>query len=109
MPLWPISLISLSLVAVLCLVGTFAPSYKDNLGQRIGMAILCFGCASRVQAIWESQVVSPDWVLVHFGIALYALSTAFKHWRINAREKRESKRLHVVAGKDLRHVSGGKR
>jgi hypothetical protein len=85
MQLWPISIAALSIVTALCIVGTLAPTYRDNLAQRIGMALLAYGCASRVQAIWLAQFVAHDWLAVHVGMALYALGTAYKHWQFARR------------------------
>jgi len=106
MQLWPISVVALSIVTVLCLVGTLAHSYKDNLAQRIGMALLAYGCASRVQHIMGSQYVSPDWLVVHVGIAVYAMGTAFKHWRLIRRAR--CAELTELAERDYIHVVGGK-
>ena len=81
MELWHFSAAALSITAVLCLIGTLAPSYNDNFVQRVGMAVLCYGCVSRVQHIFITERVSIDWAFVHVGMALYAIGTAWKQYR----------------------------
>ena len=81
MQLWHVSVIALSLVFVLCVVGTFHPKYIDNLGQRAGMFILALGCASRVQGIWETKYVANDWWMIHVGIAVFGISTAYRQYQ----------------------------
>lgn len=81
MNLWPVSVAALLIVTLLCITGTLAPSFKDNLAQRAGMALLAYGCASRVESIWHSQYVPIDALFLHLGMAIYACGTAYKHWR----------------------------
>ena len=91
MELWHLSVAALSITAVVCLWGTLAPSYQDNLIQRAGMAVLCIGCASRVQNIFIAERVSVDWAFVHCGMALYAIGTAWKQY-MNCRRDRPALR-----------------
>lgn len=80
-PIYLLSCLCLSFVAVICMVGCFSPRYDDNMLQRIGMAVLGMGCIARVQSIWAAEVVANDWFLVHGGMALVAAGTAWKLYR----------------------------
>lgn len=77
--MWLASCICLVFVGAVCLVGTLWRRYDDNLVQRCGMAVLCFGCAGRAGEIWHAQYVRADWLLVHVGMALIAAGVS---WRV---------------------------
>lgn len=82
-PAW-ISTGSLALVAVLCIVGVLAHSYKDNLFERIGMAFVCGGCVARIYGAWHDSPPPPSALLLHVGIALFAIGSGwakFRNWR----------------------------
>lgn len=75
--MWIISLVSLSTVTALCSLGVFHPAFKDNLIQRIGMGWLVIACCGRVYWIWLNETTNASWMLVHAGMAIYAIGTAF--------------------------------
>ena len=76
--MWMVSLVSLSLVAALCVVGVFHGAFRDTLLQRIGMAWLCIACCGRVRWVWLNQTTDPSWMMVHVGMAIYAVGTFSK-------------------------------
>lgn len=92
--MWIISIIALSLVITLCLLGIWHQAFKDNLLQCLGMGWLVIACIGRVHWLWLAERVEPSWMLVHVGMAIYALGTALKvvmhhgrdnGWRLIAR------------------------
>jgi hypothetical protein len=81
MSLWMVSVACLVLTAVCCMAGALAHRYNENLGQQAGMALLCFGASTIAWRIWRVEYVNPDAVLTHAGLALFAVSTAWKVYR----------------------------
>ncbi len=77
--MWLVSVICLSVVGLLCVVGTFHHRFDDNLGMRIGMGILGIGCAGRVVRLIETQSISPDALVMHVGMAMFALGLAWRY------------------------------
>lgn len=84
--MWIVSFVSLSIVAVLCLVGVLHQGFKDNLLQCLGMSLLCVACFGRASSIWMTEITAGSWMLVHVGMALYALGTTQKVTLHNARD-----------------------
>lgn len=82
MELWHFSITALAITAALCLVGTFAPNYRDNFAQRLGMGLLCFGCVARIEHLWWSERVSPEAFVLHSGLVMYAIGTAWKQSKL---------------------------
>ena len=76
--MWIISVVSLSVVAALCLLGVFHRSFQDNLLQCVGMGGLCVACCGRIHWIWTTEMTVPSWMLVHLCVAIYAVGTAHK-------------------------------
>ena len=76
-----VSICALSIVAVLCLVGVFSSHFDDTLGQRVGMSLIAIWCIARVQTKMLDPDTEPVHLLLHIGLASYAIGTALKHWR----------------------------
>lgn len=76
--MWILSVCALSLVFVLCVLGIWHQSFRENLLQFIGMSWLMVACAGRIAWLWEAERVEPSWMLVHVGMAIYAAGTALK-------------------------------
>lgn len=93
MQLWQVSLVCLLITGVLCIIGVLAHAYEDNLGQRIAMALISIACFSRVKSISMTETVMLDWLMIHMGMALFSLATA---WRVVRRLKhmRDDRRMH---------------
>ncbi len=94
--MWIFSIVSLSLVIALCLMGIWHDAFKDNLLQCLGMACLIIACTGRVHWVWQAEYVDPSWMLVHVSMALYALGTA---WKVVLRHGRGSG-WRLIAGFD---------
>lgn len=84
--MWMFSVGCFSVTFVMCLWGTYADAYDDNWGQRLGMAVVGIGCASRISSIWELKDVNPEWLILHSGLAIFSISTGIK---VYARWKRK--------------------
>jgi hypothetical protein len=77
MTMWFVSVVSLCLVFVLCVLGTFHGAFKDNVLQRGGMMVLGIASAGRVVYLWHVQrTVDPAWTALHIGIAIFVFGTA---------------------------------
>lgn len=83
--MWMISIAALSITALLCALGVFHRAYNDNVLQRVGMSWLCIAAIGRVWWIWQTQITDPSWMLVHVGMAIYAIGTAKKVLLMHAR------------------------
>lgn len=102
MQLWMLSFFSLIFVTATCMFGAISKTFHDNLLQRVGMAVLAIGCSSRVQAIFETQAVKNDWVLVHVGMAIIAGGTMLRVVlrELTKRQERRNKRRQALESKD---------
>ena len=76
-----ISIVALSIVATLCVIGVFHPRFDDTLGQRIGMSIIGSWCLLRIPVKFGTFDTEPVHLLLHIGMAFYACGTALKAWR----------------------------
>lgn len=106
--MWIVSFVCLWFVALMCVVGVLSPVYEDNIAQRIGMALTCFGVLARANEIWYFEAVAPVSLMAHIGLALFAAGVAFKVL-IRRAEDRTVRALLAMEFKDWRHVSGGKK
>ena len=80
-----LSCLYLSFVTVCCMLGAFSQRYDATLSQRLGMATLGLGCYARVVAIWATQSIANDWLMVHGGMAMIAAGTlcrTYKDWKL---------------------------
>jgi hypothetical protein len=78
-----VSVVALSGVAVITVAGVFSPSYRDNLLQRLGMAMASLSALALIDqmvAHANCQVSSAALPLFYVGILLWALGTAKKVW-----------------------------
>lgn len=78
-----LSMISLAIVALLCIVGALSPHYRDNLAQRLGLACVALACLALLEHVWRAQWINPACALLAVGLLSYALGTAAKvlHFR----------------------------
>lgn len=76
--MWIISFACLVFVAFMCVVGTLSRTYDDNLFQRLGMALFCFGALARANEVMHAQAVPAELLLGHIGLAVFAMGTTFK-------------------------------
>jgi hypothetical protein len=103
------SIICLSWLALLCLLGVFHDAFEDNLLQRIGMAMMAIWCVSRVWEklhTWDTDTIH---IVLHVALAMYATGTALKvarrHWALKRAHGTEAREL----GRGEQHqVAGGK-
>jgi len=85
--MWAISMVSLSVVLVLCALGVFAGAFKDNFLQRVGMGVLAIAACGRLWQLWLSGVNDGIFVF-YLGVAIYAAGTASKVVAYHGREHR---------------------
>lgn len=74
--------ISLGVICAVSVLATFSKTFDDNLGQTLGLGATCMGAAVRMTEL--VGVIPNDTngrFLLTYGMALYALSTAYKFWR----------------------------
>lgn len=83
--MWIVSFICLSLTALICAIGVFHSSFKDNFLQCVGMGGLCIADIGRANAVWNTEYVAESWMLVHLFVFIYALGTFLKVIVINGR------------------------
>jgi len=73
-----LSIISLGLVALLCVVGALSPHYRDNLAQRVGLACVGLACLALLEHVWRAQWVNPACALLAVGLLCFGLGTTAK-------------------------------
>jgi hypothetical protein len=103
------SIVALSWLALLCLLGVFHDAFEDNLLQRVGMAGLALWSVSRVWEKLQTWDTPAIHMVLHVALALYATGTALKvarrHWAVKrsrgteARELRRGEQHQVAGGK----------
>lgn len=76
-----VSLFLLSTIVLLCLLGLYHKSFKDNWGQTIGMVILGPSCVFAGISIWQAQWHEPISFLILAGLWSFACGTAYKVWK----------------------------
>jgi hypothetical protein len=100
-----ISALCLALVGVLCVVGVFHPRYEDTLGERIGMSMVGLWCLARVPTkLWEGAETEPVHLLLHIGLASFALGMAIAKYRArhcDCRNEEEARRQAADRGGPL--------
>ena len=76
----------LLVIAIASLLAIYSQGYDDNLMQRIGLSMTCFGAVIRIYAMFHGQGDSdaPRLLLVH-GIAIFAAGSVWMHWRNHRR------------------------
>jgi threonine/homoserine efflux transporter RhtA len=98
-----VSIVALSIVGGLCVVGVFHPRFNDNFVQRVGLSMLGIWCILRIYVKVETMDTEPVHLFLHIGLALYAISTAYKLCQIDKRRK-GPRELSIT---EQRQVSGG--
>ncbi len=73
-----VSLICLSIVAVLCLIGALHPAYDDNLLQRIGMGCICLSSIALMEHVYRYGGASSACSLMAIGMLMFALGVVLK-------------------------------
>lgn len=71
-----ITIVSLWIVLLMCAAGVFSPVFDDNTLQRIGLGGVGVGVVP-----WLFEAPAELVVLLHVGMASYALGTALKVWK----------------------------
>lgn len=86
--MWIISIVSLSIIVALCVLGVYHAAFKDNLLQCVGMGFLCIALAGRIERIWGSEYIDFGEAAVHISLAFYAVGTALKVIVHHGRDRR---------------------
>ena len=80
-----ISMILLTLIALLCLLGIFHPQYEDSTLERVGMSVISLWCLARVFSIHRGypndDVSDAGELILYTGMFCYAVAAAFRGWR----------------------------
>jgi hypothetical protein len=72
----------LAVVGLLCIVGVFHPRYKDTLLERIGMSLVGLWCLARIAVkVSAGEQTEPVHLLLHVGLACFAVGMAAAKWR----------------------------
>ena len=75
-------LITLAIIAVICLLGVLSHKFNDNFLQRVALAMVCIGSVSRIVEIQTNLIGSEHArYLFVFGVALFGCATTYKFWR----------------------------
>lgn len=73
-----ISIVALAVTGALCTWGVFSGAYDDTLLQRVGMSCLALWCWARLPIKLETLETEPVHLVLHVGLAVYAVGTALK-------------------------------
>lgn len=65
-----VSIWCLSFVSVMCVMAVWLQSVRDNLLERIGFGVLCFGALARAYALARIGEAPLNASIIHVGIAL---------------------------------------
>lgn len=99
-----LSALCLAIVGVLCVVGVFHPRYDDTLGERLGMSLVGLWCLARVPTkLLEDADTEPVHLLLHIGLASFALGMAFAKYRArhcNCHNEAEAQAIKAAGGRE---------
>ncbi len=84
--MWTISMISLSVVVVVCAFGVYHEAFKDNVLQRLGMGVVVIAACGRIRELYIADVTDGLFVL-YLGFAIYATGTVLKVMIHRGRER----------------------
>lgn len=76
-----VSLFLFASIVLLCLLGLYHKSFKDNWGQTIGMVVLGPACVIAAINTWQAQSLDPVSFLILAGLWSFACGTAYKVWK----------------------------
>lgn len=79
--------VSLVCIALVCIFGVLNSRYQDTLGQRIGMGIACIGAIAELYALHAGVCRVNASTVFASGVAVFALSTCWKKWRMAHRSQ----------------------
>lgn len=108
-----VSVVCLSLVALMCAAGIFCRHFHENWPQLLGLAGLATWAAARVLQITDftDHRVPNQGAFMHISLALYGLGTAIKVWRNRPRNGATpvppAPAPHKIEPEQLRSVAGG--
>ena len=88
-----VSVISLSVLAVVGTLGVFSHAFDDTLLQRTGLALVVLASLGLLTDALEEPPAAMGQVLLYLGTALYAAATAWKMWRQRCRLRRRMRRI----------------
>lgn len=73
-----ISVSCLLVVFFLCAAGIFSGHYRENWFQFFGLVLVGLWSAARAVIVTEYEVVPPQYLMLHIGMAFFASGTAYK-------------------------------
>lgn len=100
-----VSIVLLSAVGMLCTAGVLSSSYNDTLMQRIGLALVAIWCAARVSSKLAEPSTDAIHLLLHGGLATYAVGTWVKF--MPQKPPPAVRALRVLDDVQVRSVAGG--
>lgn len=74
---------SLAIISLLSLVAVLHNSFNDNLVQRIGLTMVCLSTMVTLWQAFNCLDFYASKTLFTYGIAVYAIGTAYKCWYFN--------------------------
>lgn len=75
--------IALAIIAAVSLAALYHPKFFDNILQRLGLVLTCFGASLRLYTVLQGDDLPGLRYLLTIGIAVYAIGTAQKFWKFN--------------------------
>lgn len=88
-------IVTLLTVSILCIVGSFAPQFQDNLLQRIGMSAIGFSSSVQAVRIYETDKTTTVEFMIYLGVLVFAVGTFINnHHFIRSCKKHSSNIWH---------------
>jgi len=105
-----LSILCLLVTAVLAGLAVFHPWYRDGLLERVGLSAVAVWCGATAAAVGESMRAEPVPLMLHAGLAAYAVGAAL-------RVRRDMRHPHCRRATDpppapvggLRHAASSRR
>ena len=66
---------TLLVISIMCVVGSFATQFQDNLLQRIGMSIIGFSSSIQAVRVYETDKATTLEFLIYLGVLMFAFGT----------------------------------
>ena len=89
-----ISILCLSVTGALCGAAVFSHRFDDNLLQRVGLSAVALWCLARLPEKVASMHTEPVHLVLHLGLACYAVGLAIKVRRSQHMRRRVGDDIH---------------
>ena len=86
-------IVTLLTISIMCIVGSFAPQFQDNVLQRIGMSVIGFSSSVQAIRVYETEKTTTLEFVIYLGVLLFAIGTFVNNHHFVRSCKRQSQNI----------------